>query len=182
MKIIHLFKSFMTNVIEVTNGYEKHKNQSKDVFRLTLPWLQSAHIISLEEIRPIWRDPVLMRTGLYVTQEGSRWLIPVRRCVCVCLDPLPKPLWAAAPSLHQGIYSSQPMQVSLTAAKQHGGCTKSDMFSGSPGIWTFTIYGNIFKYFTIFLSSKYFFFWSVFICILHFCRTIHWLQLLFIFY
>ncbi len=153
----------MTKVTEATNGYGKHKNQSKDVFRLTLPWLQSVHIISLEEIRPIWRDPVLTRG------HGGEQMAHTSETVCVCL---PKPLWAAAPSLHQGIYSSQP--------KQHDGCTKNEMFSGSPGIWTFTIYGKYWNIFQYFCTQGIFL--VVFICILHFCRTIHWLQLLFIFY
>ncbi len=140
------------------------KNQSKDVFRFIPPWLQkcSYNLLQWDYMKGsrVDEDRALGDTGGEQMAHTNETV-----CVCVCLEPLPKPLWAAAPSLHQRSYSSQPMRVSLTTAKQHGGCTKSEMFTGSPGTGPsqfIEIYLNILPYiygkihFTIFLSSGYF--------------------------
>lgn len=80
---------------------------------------------------------------------GGEQMAHTNETLCVCVSV--KPLWAATPSLHQRIYSSQPTEISLTAAKQHGGCTKSEHLELRPfRILSFVIY---YKYIQIFYKN-----------------------------
>jgi len=105
---IGLFKPFLvTKVTGDTHGYmdmrNANKNWSKHVFgcRLIPPLAcKSVDNLQWDYMKGFSVDE---DRACSVTEEESRWAIPVR-CVCVSA----KPLWAAASSLHQGIYSSQP--------------------------------------------------------------------------
>ncbi len=79
------------------------KNQNKDVFRLILPWLQkcSYNLLQWDYMKGSSVDE-----GKALRDTGGEQMAHANETGCVCL---PKSLWAAAPSLHQGIYSSQPM-------------------------------------------------------------------------